>query len=71
MKRKKNEELFRETKYNLIGIKKRKREENKNEEENNNKIKKIEKSEELNLFNDSLFDKNGKVILSHINLFHI
>ena len=71
VKRKKNEELFRETKYNLIGIKKRKREENKNEEENNNKIKKIEKSEELNLFNDSLFDKNGKVILSHINLFHI
>ena len=24
-----------------------------------------------NLFNDSLFDQNGKVILRHINLFHL
>ena len=60
-----------------MGInKKRKREENKNEENeknyNNNKNKKIENgAEEINLFNDSLFDQNGKVILRHINLFHI
>ena len=64
-------------KYNFVGInKKRKREENKNEENeknyNNNKNKKIENGvEEINLFNDSLFDQNGKVILRHINLFHI
>jgi hypothetical protein len=52
--------------------KKRKREENKNEEENGGKkIKKIEDSEDVNLFNDSLFDKNGKVILRHINLIQI
>ena len=53
--------------------KKRKREENKNEENNNkiNKIKKTEMTDEVNLFNDSLFDKNGKVILRHINLIQI
>ena len=53
--------------------KKRKREENKNEENNNkiNKIKKTETTDEVNLFNDSLFDKNGKVILRHINLIQI
>ena len=53
--------------------KKRKREENEEEElNNNNKNKKIEdSSDDVNLFNDSLFDKNGKVILRHINLFHI
>ena len=65
-------------KCDFIGIcKKRKREENKNEEDdkvynnNNNKNKKLESSDDINLFNDSLFDKNGKVILRHINLFHI
>ena len=60
-------------KTEFIGInKKRKREENKNEEEkNNNKMKKTEDSDEANLFNDSLFDKNGKVILRHINLIQI
>ena len=60
--------------------KKRKREENDNDNDNeeeelynnNNKNKKIEDSaDDVNLFNDSLFDKNGKVILRHINLFHI
>ena len=77
IKRKKKEELFEEktSKRELIGInKKRKREDNKNEEDNinnTNKIKKIENQDDLNLFNDSLFDENGKVILSHINLFHI
>ena len=63
-------------KCDYIGVcKKRKREENKNEEEEKiyqgNKTKKLETSEDINLFNDSLFDKNGKVILRHINLFHI
>ena len=65
--------------YDFVGIcKKRKREENKNEEDEKNfekniknKNKKIENSEDINLFNDSLFDNNGKVILRHINLFHI
>ena len=61
--------------------KKRKREENDNDNDNeeeelynnnNNKNKKIEDStDDVNLFNDPLFDKNGKVILRHINLFHI
>ena len=63
-------------KCDFIGnYKKRKREENKNEEDekiyNHNKTKKLESSDDINLFNDSLFDKNGKVILRHINLFHI
>ena len=67
------EEAAPNIKYDFNGIsKKRKREENKNEEEGNyknNKSKKIENKEDNNLFNDSLFDKNGKVILKHINLF--
>ena len=59
-------------KNEFIGIyKKRKREENNNEEEKANKIKKLKNSDETNLFNGSLFDKNGKVILRHINLFQI
>ena len=56
----------------LAICKKRKREETKNNEENLEKMKKIsKKSEEIELFNDSLFDKNGKVILRHINLIHM
>ena len=79
MKEKIKDELFGDNpqikKYDFVGIcKKRKREEYKNEEEEKNfgkniKNKKIENSEEFNLFNDSLFDQNGKVILRHINLF--
>ena len=79
MKEKIRDEIFEDNpqikKYDFVGIcKKRKREENKNEEEEKNfgkniKNKKIENSEEFNLFNDSLFDQNGKVILRHINLF--
>ena len=80
LKEKKNLDFFGEEaapigKYDFVGIcKKRKREENKNEENNNNnyKNKKIENiKDEINLFNDSLFDQNGKVILRHINLFQI
>ena len=80
MKEKKNIDSYGEEaapigKYDFIGInKKRKREENNNEENNgnNNKHKKIENiKDEINLFNDSLFDQNGKVILRHINLFQI
>ena len=75
IKRKKKEELYGDNniKHDFLGIyKKRKREENNTEEEEKaNKIKKVENSDEVNLFNDSLFDKNGKVILRHINLFQI
>ena len=60
-------------KENLITLcKKRKREETKNNEENYEKKKKFnKKTEDFELFNDSLFDKNGKVILRHINLIHM
>ena len=83
IKTKLNGELYSEVapigKCDFIGInKKRKREENKDEDNkmfsninnsNNFKNKKMENNEDNNLFNDSLFDKNGKVILRHINLF--
>ena len=53
-------------KENYMAIsKKRKREEAKIDEEIYDKKK---KNKEIDLFNDSLFDKNGKVILRHINL---
>ena len=53
-------------KENYIAIsKKRKREETKISEEIYDKKN---KNKEIDLFNDSLFDKNGKVILRHINL---
>ena len=60
-------------KENLITLcKKRKREETKNNEENYEKKKTFnKKTEDFELFNDSLFDKNGKVILRHINLIHM
>lgn len=52
---------------------KRRREDNKNKDEANI-IKGISKrkknNEENDLFNDSLFDDSGKVILKHINLLH-
>jgi len=52
--------------------KKRKREEKKCDNENFNGNKKINKNTcEVNLFKDSLFDNNGKVILRHLNLIHI
>ena len=76
---KKIEEICKGDSFNLkhefIGInKKRKREEENNNninEEKINKIKKMENSQNLGEYNDSLFDKNGKVILRHINLFQI
>ena len=60
-------------KENFIAIcKKRKREETKNNEESfEKKKKKCKNADEMDLFNDSLFDKNGKVILRHINLIQI
>ena len=69
-----SEQDFQYLKNGIIGInKKRKREEDINDinEEKINKIKKIEKSQNLGEYNDSLFDKNGKVIFRHINLFQI
>ena len=76
---KKIEEICKGDSFNLkhefIGInKKRKREEESNNNINKekiNKIKKMENSQNLGEYNDSLFDKNGKVILRHINLFQI
>jgi hypothetical protein len=61
-----------EKKGDKILSKKRKREENKNCEYNNTKVKKNKKlkNEDNILFNDSLFDENGKVILRHINMIH-
>ena len=48
--------------------KKRKRDDNKNPEEDNEKKETI--SEPNGYFNGSLFDKNRKVILRHINIIH-
>ena len=58
---------------NFIGIcKKRNREEKKYDNENFNDNKKINQNScEVNLFKDSLFDNNGKVILRHSSLIHI
>ena len=52
--------------------KKRRREENKIDDEVNisKSQKNINIEKEEDLFNDSLFDKNGKVILRYINLIH-
>ena len=48
--------------------KKRKRDDNKNPEEDNEQKETI--NEPNGYFNDSLFDKNGKVVLRHINIIH-
>jgi hypothetical protein len=58
---------------NFVAIcKKRNREEKKCDNENFSSNKKIKKNScEVNLFQDSLFDNNGKVILRHLNLIHI
>ena len=59
-----------ENKNEKLVNKKRKRNEKKNcEELNVKKIKKYKKDDNI-LFNDSLFDENGKVILRHINMLH-
>ena len=61
-------QLSRNENFIAIG-KKRKKEETKNNEENYDKKKKNGKDlDENDLFNDSLFDKNGKMILKYINL---
>ena len=59
---------YYEKKINNLAKKKRKREEIKNPEEDNQK--KNKDNESNNYFNDSLFDKNGKVVLRHINIIH-
>ena len=58
---------------NFVAIcKKRNREEKKCDNENVINNKKINKNScEVNLFKDSLFDNNGKIILRHLNLIHI
>ena len=50
-----------------LANKKRKRNEKKNYEEPNVKRIKKKKKDENILFNDSLFDENGKLILRHIS----
>ena len=60
-----------EVKNDKMICKKRKRDEGEISEDNNNiKKNKKNKNEDNILFNDSLFDKNGKVILRHINMIH-
>ena len=61
------------TKENYITIsKKRKREEDIKNEESCEKGKKIDYNFGVfDLFNDSQFDKNGKIILRHINIIHM
>ena len=59
-----------ENKNDKMVSKKRKRDEGENNEDNNIKKNKKNKNEDNILFNDSLFDKNGKVILRHINMIH-
>ena len=68
-----NEEVAPPIQGDFVAIcKKRKREEKKCDNENFSNNKKINKSScEVNLFKDSLFDNNGKVILRHLNLIHI
>ena len=60
--------LTKDEKFIALG-KKRKKEETKTNEETFVKRKKNGKDlKENDLFNDSLFDKNGKMILKYINL---
>ena len=59
-----------ENKNDKMMNKKRKRDEGENNEDNGIKKNKKNKNEDNILFNDSLFDKNGKVILRHINMIH-
>jgi hypothetical protein len=63
-----------ENKKDKMTNKKRKRDESKNSEEikgkNQTNKEEDEQEQEQFLFNNSLFDKNGKVILRHINMIH-
>ena len=67
-----NKNSMNEGKKCKIINKKRRREENKIDDEVNisKSQKNINIEKEEDLFNDSLFDKNGKVILRYINLIH-
>jgi len=60
------------TEFNMSSInKKRKRDESKNEHDRKKFIIKEEKLDEMDLFNDSLFDNKGKIVLNQINFIHI
>ena len=59
-----------EFKMNSIS-KKRKRNDSKNEQEKKKFVIKDEKLDEIDLFNDSLFDNKGKIVLNQINFLHI
>ena len=67
-----NKNYMNEGKKCKIINKKRKREENKTDDEVNVDKSKVNNNneEKEDLFNDSLFDKDGKVILRYINLIH-
>ena len=60
------------TEFNMNSIsKKRKRNDSKNEQEKKKFVIKDEKLDEIDLFNDSLFDNKGKIVLNQINFLHI
>ncbi len=59
------------TEFNMSSIsKKRKRDDSKNEQDKKI-VNKEEKLNDLDLFNDSLFDNKGKIVLNQINFIHI
>jgi hypothetical protein len=51
--------------------KKRKRDDSKIGQNKKNFVIKEEKLDEIDLFNDSLFDNKGKIVLNQINFIHI
>lgn len=60
------------TEFNMSSInKKRKRDDSKIEHDRKKFIIKEEKLDEMGLFNDSLFDNKGKIVLNQINFIHI
>jgi hypothetical protein len=60
------------TEFNTSSIsKKRKRDDSKNGQNKKNFVIKEEKLDEIDLFNDSLFDNKGKIVLNQINFIHI
>ena len=60
------------TEFNMSSIsKKRKRDDSKNVHNKKKFVIKEEKFDEIDLFNDSLFDNKGKIVLNQINFIHI
>jgi hypothetical protein len=60
------------TEFNMSSIsKKRKRDDSKNVHNKKKFVIKEEKFDDIDLFNDSLFDNKGKIVLNQINFIHI